>query len=114
MNEIDNPYTPGAGIPPHELAGRDDILNTAQLAIRRTKKGNFAKSQLLLGLRGVGKTVLLNRINLEALIMALHKISLRDELIKKGIAYSPEFGTTTFSVPKFDEYLRRAEKFNSA
>ncbi|MCA1761108.1 MAG: ATP-binding protein, partial [Bacteroidales bacterium] len=66
MNAVDNPYTPGAGVPPAFLAGRDDILNTASLAYNRKIKGNFAKSQLLLGLRGVGKTVLLNRINNDA------------------------------------------------
>lgn len=66
MNAVDNPYTPGAGVPPAFLAGRDDILNSASLAYNRIIKGNFAKSQLLLGLRGVGKTVLLNRINNDA------------------------------------------------
>ncbi len=38
---------------------------------------------------------------------------IRAELIKKEIAYRSEFGKTTFSVPKFDKYLRRAEKFSS-
>lgn len=66
MNAIDNPYTPGAGVPPAVMAGRDDILLSANIAYHRTLKGNFAKCQLLLGLRGVGKTVLLNRINNEA------------------------------------------------
>ncbi len=66
MNAIDNPYTPGAGVPPAVMAGRDDILHSANIAYNRTLKGNFAKCQLLLGLRGVGKTVLLNRINNEA------------------------------------------------
>jgi len=66
MNPVDNPYTPGAGVPPAFLAGRDDILKAASLAFNRKIKGNFAKSQLMLGLRGVGKTVLLNRINNDA------------------------------------------------
>lgn len=66
MNAIDNPYTPGAGVPPAVMAGRDDIIRSANIAYNRTLKGNFAKCQLLLGLRGVGKTVLLNRINNEA------------------------------------------------
>lgn len=66
MNAIDNPYTPGAGVPPAVMAGRDDIIHSANIAYNRTLKGNFAKCQLLLGLRGVGKTVLLNRINNEA------------------------------------------------
>ncbi|MCP4310044.1 MAG: ATP-binding protein [Bacteroidetes bacterium] len=66
MNAIDNPYTPGAGVPPAVMAGRDDIIHSAYIAYNRTLKGNFAKCQLMLGLRGVGKTVLLNRINNEA------------------------------------------------
>jgi len=66
MNAIDNPYTPGAGVPPAVMAGRDDIIHSANIAYNRTLKGNFAKCQLMLGLRGVGKTVLLNRINNEA------------------------------------------------
>ena len=63
MNPIDNSYTPGAGTPPPELAGRETILLEAENTIKRTINGKAAKSQIMLGLRGVGKTVLLNRIN---------------------------------------------------
>ena len=63
MNPVDNPYTPGAGAPPPELAGRTLILQLAEFAVKRTLNNKIAKSQILLGLRGVGKTVLLNRIN---------------------------------------------------
>ncbi len=63
MNPIDNPYTPGAGTPPPELAGRKSILQQAEISVKRSINGKVAKSQILLGLRGVGKTVLLNRIN---------------------------------------------------
>lgn len=63
MNSIDNPYTPGAGTPPPELAGRESILKQAETTIKRTKQGKAAKSFIMLGLRGVGKTVLLNRID---------------------------------------------------
>ena len=61
MNSIDNPYTPGVGTPPPELTGRESILKQAEVTIRRTKNGKAAKSFVMLGLRGVGKTVLLNR-----------------------------------------------------
>jgi hypothetical protein len=57
-----NPFVPGAGTQPPELAGRDDIIDSAKIALARVKAGRHAKSQMLLGLRGVGKTVLLNRI----------------------------------------------------
>ncbi len=63
MNPVKNPYTPGAGVPPPELAGRETILTHAENAIMRTRNGKAAKSLILLGLRGVGKTVLLNRID---------------------------------------------------
>ena len=48
--------------PPPELAGRSTLLQDAELALRRVRLGRAEKSQMLLGLRGVGKTVLLNRI----------------------------------------------------
>ncbi len=57
-----NPYAPGAGTAPPELAGRDRILEQASIALSRVRSGRQAKGQMLLGLRGVGKTVLLNRI----------------------------------------------------
>lgn len=57
-----NPYAPGAGTPPPELAGRDEILERAAIALDRFRNGLSARSLLLVGLRGVGKTVLLTRI----------------------------------------------------
>lgn len=62
MDPTTNPFAPGAGSRPPELAGRDKIIADATVALRRVKAGRHAKSQMLLGLRGVGKTVLLNRI----------------------------------------------------
>ena len=60
MDPLHNPFSPGAGTPPPELAGRDDILKQALMALARIKKGRAEKSFLLIGLRGVGKTVLLH------------------------------------------------------
>jgi hypothetical protein len=57
-----NPYAPGAGAPPPELAGRDELIERAAVALDRIRNGLAARSLLLVGLRGVGKTVLLNRI----------------------------------------------------
>ena len=57
-----NPYAPGAGTPPPELAGRDAVLADARLAIQRNKSGRSARSFMFVGLRGVGKTVLLNEV----------------------------------------------------
>ena len=66
MNPITNPYAPGAGVPPPELAGRDALLNKASIALQRIAAGRFGRSLILTGLRGVGKTVLLNHIRLDA------------------------------------------------
>ncbi|WP_225207782.1 ATP-binding protein [Novosphingobium huizhouense] len=62
MDPVRNPFAPGAGSQPPELAGREDIVSAADIALQRVLKGRPAQSQMLLGLRGVGKTVLLNRI----------------------------------------------------
>jgi hypothetical protein len=61
-----NPYAPGAGTPPPELAGRDQIIKRADIALDRIKSGRASRSFVFYGLRGVGKTVLLNRIRLNA------------------------------------------------
>ena len=62
MDPIKNPFSPGAGSPPPELVGRDPILEQARILLGRIKAGRPEKSMLLTGLRGVGKTVLLNEI----------------------------------------------------
>jgi hypothetical protein len=62
MNPIKNPFSPGAGSPPPELVGRDPILDQARILLGRAKAGRSEKSILLTGLRGVGKTVLLNEV----------------------------------------------------
>jgi hypothetical protein len=62
MDPIRNPYSPGAGAPPPELVGRDLILREAMILLGRVKRKRPEKSILLTGLRGVGKTVLLNEL----------------------------------------------------
>ena len=62
MDKIRNPFSPGAGSPPPELAGRDNILEQARVLLGRVLAKRPEKSLLLSGLRGVGKTVLLNEI----------------------------------------------------
>ena len=66
MSPLENPFAPGAGTPPPELAGRDELLESVRIATGRTRRRNAARSVLLLGLRGVGKTVLLDRVRHEA------------------------------------------------
>ena len=62
MDPVRNPFAPGAGSPPPELSGRDEIIEKARVTLARIRQGRSEKSLLLVGLRGVGKTVLLNQI----------------------------------------------------
>jgi len=66
MDPIKNPYSPGAGAPPPELVGRDPIIYQANILLRRILAGKPEKSLLLTGLRGAGKTVLLNEVERNA------------------------------------------------
>jgi hypothetical protein len=66
MDPVHNPYSPGAGTPPPELAGRDELRETVRVALERVRLGLPAKSLLMVGLRGVGKTVLLDRMRDDA------------------------------------------------
>jgi hypothetical protein len=61
MDPFDNPYRPGAGTPPPALLGRDLLIDAFGVTVRRAVSGMPGKSLMPIGLRGVGKTVLLNR-----------------------------------------------------
>ncbi len=66
MDPVSNPFAPGAGTPPPELAGRDELLETVRVALARVRRGLPSKSVLMVGLRGVGKTVLLDQMRDDA------------------------------------------------
>lgn len=66
MDPIRNPYAPGAGARPPDLAGRDEVREQVRVALERIRIGRPAKSVLMVGLRGVGKTVLLDRMREDA------------------------------------------------
>ncbi|MFO7652991.1 MAG: ATP-binding protein [Candidatus Krumholzibacteriia bacterium] len=66
MDPIKNPYAPGAGTPPPELAGRDEFRHKVSIALARIRAHRPAKSVLMVGLRGVGKTVLLDQLRKDA------------------------------------------------
>ena len=74
MDNICNPFSPGAGSPPPELAGREGILEQARVLFGRVQAKRPEKSLLLTGLRGVGKTVLLNEIERIAAAQGLRTI----------------------------------------
>ncbi len=74
MDPIRNPYAPGAGTPPPELAGRDGLRETVRVALARVRLARPAKSVLMVGLRGVGKTVLLDRLREDAEAAGIHTL----------------------------------------
>ncbi len=92
MDPILNPFTPGAGVPPHVWVDRDRELEQAAVLFGRLRVGNPERSIVLTGLRGVGKTVLLGRMRrlatsqgwLTASFEARRDIDLRDELHAVG------------------------------
>ncbi|MBS3936696.1 MAG: ATP-binding protein [Sulfuritalea sp.] len=74
MDPIRNPFSPGAGTPPPELAGRAELRESLRIALERARIGRPAKSAMLVGLRGVGKTVLLDRVREDAEAAGIHTI----------------------------------------
>lgn len=74
MDPVSNPYAPGAGTPPPELAGRDELREQVRIAIERTRRSLPTKSVLLVGLRGVGKTVLLDQMRDDAEGQGFHTV----------------------------------------
>jgi len=74
MDAVRNPYCPGAGTAPPELAGRDELRETVRVALERIRLGNPSKSVLMVGLRGVGKTVLLDQMRTDADGAGMHTI----------------------------------------
>src|SRR5215469_18393506 len=66
MDPVRNPYAPGAGSPPPELAGRGALRKDIEVRLERLRLGRPAKSMMLVGLRGVGKTVLLDQMRRDA------------------------------------------------
>jgi len=60
MDAVRNPYSPGAGTRPPALVGRDGEIDSMDIALQRLRLGRDGRSQMLTGLRGVGKTVMLN------------------------------------------------------
>jgi len=67
MDPVRNPYAPGAGQRPPELTGRDREISQFEVVLERIARGRPERSMVLTGLRGVGKTVLLNTFRSMAL-----------------------------------------------
>lgn len=76
MDPRRNPFSPGAGAQPPQLAGRDELLERALIAVDRITAGRSARSLIFYGLRGVGKTVLLTRLQNEIEARGLIAVSI--------------------------------------
>lgn len=74
MDPRTNPYAPGAGTPPPELAGRENLIERIDIALDRIQNGRAARSFVMYGLRGVGKTVLLNKVRQDAIAVGIHPV----------------------------------------
>jgi hypothetical protein len=74
MDPIRNPYTPGAGTRPSALTGRDDEIESFSTLLARLRDGRSEQSQIITGLRGVGKTVLLNTFEDQAESAGWHTV----------------------------------------
>lgn len=105
MDEVRNPFAPGAGNQPPELAGRESVLTEANTAIQRALIGKPSRSQMLLGLRGVGKTVLLNKIE-EMAVAAGHMTSVIEAPEGKSLS--------ALLTPKINQVLRKLSRVESA
>ena len=101
MDPIKNPFSPGAGAPPPELVGRDPILTQAKILLGRVKIKRPEKSLLLTGLRGVGKTVLLNEIERQARHDGYQTISIEAHEDKPlGPLLAPQLRTLFFELDR--------------
>ena len=105
MDPVRNPFAPGAGSQPPELAGRDKIISDAGIALQRVLGGRHDKSQILLGLRGTGKTVLLNKFEQLAESHG-HLASFIEAPEGKSLAHS--------LYPKIHQVLRKLSLIESA
>lgn len=111
MDPLSNPFSPGAGSPPPELVGREAILTQALITLARVKRGRPEKSILVIGLRGVGKTVLLYEISKLAenqgyqtvLIEAHEKKSLPELLL-------PELRRVLFNLDAQDKISQKVKR----
>ncbi len=91
MDPVRNPFAPGAGTPPPELAGRDRLLSELNTELKRLRQGVPHRSAILVGLRGVGKTVLLNRIQemAESLGFKTHSLEAHEDKSLPGLLIPP-------------------------
>ena len=111
MDPILNPYSPGAGTPPPELAGRDEIRERARIATERIRRGRPARSILMVGLRGVGKTVLLDKIRDSAESRGIYTLRIEaPESRSLPALLAPQLRLTLLKLSRVERAKELAEK----
>jgi hypothetical protein len=111
MDPITNPYAPGAGAPPPELAGRDALREQVRIALQRLRIGRPAKSILMLGLRGVGKTVLLDRMRDDAEAAGIYTVRIEaPELKSLPALLAPELRLALLRLSRIGQAKAFAQK----
>jgi len=111
MDPVSNPFSPSAGSKPPELVGRDSVLEQTRILLGRVKQRRCEKSILLTGLRGVGKTVLLNEIERLAKMDLYHTVFIEAHENKSlGPLLVPHLRTLLFDLDRvagMSEKLKR-------
>lgn len=111
MDPVRNPFAPGAGTPPPELAGRDELRETVRIALQRIRQGRPSKSLLLVGLRGVGKTVLLDRMRDDAEALGIHCVRIEaPESRSLPALLAPELRQAMLRLSRIDQARALAER----
>jgi len=106
VDPIRNPYAPGAGQRPPELAGRDDQLRAFAVVLERVARSKPERSVILTGLRGVGKTVLLNALRSAAVRAhwGTGKLEARpDQRLRRPISAALHVAVRELGHPKSDD-----------
>jgi len=106
VDPIRNPYAPGAGQRPPELAGRDDQLRAFNVVLERIARSKPERSIVLTGLRGVGKTVLLNALRSAAVRAhwGTGKLEARpDQRLRRPISAALHIAVRELGHPQGDE-----------
>ena len=111
MNPLTNPFSPGAGNQPPELAGRADLLRQVEILLARIKAGRSEQSMFMVGLRGVGKTVLLNRVReiaetqgYQAVLVEAHENKSLPQLL------SPPLRQTLFALDRMQNVSQKVKR----
>ncbi|MDP9801021.1 hypothetical protein J2S49_001097 [Arcanobacterium wilhelmae] len=120
MKRIDDPYTPNAGAKPPVLAGREAEMDEFEILLARSMKGRPARSMIVTGLRGVGKTALLNEFRERAehanwVTIELEASKHDDSLFRRQISLGLRTALLRISPrAKWDEWLEKAGRVLSS